>query len=859
MAIIQKLIAVLGLDPREFDKQLKGAEKSLKKTAAKLEEVGRSLTLGVTLPLVSIGAVAVKSFADFDSALTKSTAIMGDVADQMEDLQEAALEVGRTSTFGAAQAAEAFFFLASAGLDAEQSIAALPKVASFAQAGMFDLAKATDLLTDAQSALGLTVEDTEENIENLVRVSDVLVKANTIANASVQQFSESLTNQAAASARNAGIEIEEVVSVLAAFADQGIKGAEAGTKFAIVVRDLSTKAVINAKAFERFGISVFDASGNLLPLAQILRQLEQRFGDVGLEAQKAAFQTLGFADRSIGALQSLLGLSDTIEDYEKQLRSAGGITELVAQKQLKSFTAEMKLMKNAITEVFIVLGQELVEVIRDDLLPILEGAIEFFAKLVEVFTQLDGTTKRIIIGMVAFAAAVGPAAIVVGTLLKVFAALATIISGPAIALIVIGGGLLTGLGILALEGTKAATATEKLGEAFEELDDKSKEFIKTQERVAELDKEYGKLETRLASLVEKEAELTASLTDPFTGGRKAVQEFGKALEFETILNLVQVRKELERVQMAMLDIAEMPSLISTGGIIPEETGGGIDGLIKAFDFLGERGREAFEGIAGVAKASFTAIGETIDGVIVTADERFAAFMSSISEKQEAFRMQANEAWTDYLAISTDVISNVKLATLDFLQSFSAGFGDAIAQIIVFQEDFAEVMKKFLTNLLAQVVSTITQIVTNWLIGTIAQAVIGTAIHTQRVGQALQMIYLSSVAAFSAIPIVGPIIAPALAATATIAAASASIAAAAAGAAVAGAGSIPLALDTGGLILNQGIAKLHTGERVLRADEVRAMPDVMGSGMMMVTVELDGQILTQKIIERVPRELRMRGL
>jgi len=90
---------------------------------------------------------------------------------------------------------------------------------------MFDMARATDLLTDAQSALGLTIrDDAIANMEEMVRVSDVLVRANTLANASVEQFSVALTTKSGAALRALNKDMEEGVAVLAAFADQGIKG-----------------------------------------------------------------------------------------------------------------------------------------------------------------------------------------------------------------------------------------------------------------------------------------------------------------------------------------------------------------------------------------------------------------------------------------------------------------------------------------------------------------------------------------------------------------------------------------------------------------------------------------------------------
>jgi TP901 family phage tail tape measure protein len=122
-------------------------------------------------------------------------------------MASAARQVALETTFAADQAAEAFFFLASAGLDAEQSIAAMPQVAKFAQAGMFDMALATDLATDAQSALGLSSKDATENLENLTRITDVFVRANTLANTSVEQLAVAFTTKAGTALKTVGKDV----------------------------------------------------------------------------------------------------------------------------------------------------------------------------------------------------------------------------------------------------------------------------------------------------------------------------------------------------------------------------------------------------------------------------------------------------------------------------------------------------------------------------------------------------------------------------------------------------------------------------------------------------------------------------
>ncbi|MHC4744566.1 MAG: phage tail tape measure protein, partial [Planctomycetota bacterium] len=286
-----------------------------------------------------------KAANEFNEAFTKSTAIMGELSETMRtDMKRATDEVAKTTTFSAKEAAEAYFFLASAGMDAAQSIKALPQVSKFAQAGTFDLAMATDLLTDAQSALGMTIrDDVVKNMENMGRVSDVLVKANTIANASVAQFSEALTTKAGASLRQWHKDVEEGVAVLAVFADQGRKGAEAGTGLSIVLRDLSTKAIKNADAFKKYGVAVFDANEKMRNIADIIADLEGVLGEMSDAQAKATLLQLGFSDKSVVFIQSLIGMSDQIRNYEEQLREAAGTTDEVASKQLTSMAAQLKL------------------------------------------------------------------------------------------------------------------------------------------------------------------------------------------------------------------------------------------------------------------------------------------------------------------------------------------------------------------------------------------------------------------------------------------------------------------------------------------------------------------------------------
>jgi TP901 family phage tail tape measure protein len=424
---------------------MKQAGKSAAAMGASMQQAGSSMTRAITLPLVALGGVAIKTFSDFDGAMVKSTAIMGDLSDTMrDDMAAAAKEVALTTSFSAKEAAESFFFLASAGLSAEAQLAALPAVSKFAQAGMFDMALATDLLTDAQSALGLTIrDDAVANLENMTRVSDVLAKANVLANATIQQFSESLTNQAGASMKVFSKDVEEGVAVLAAFADQGVKGQVAGSSLARIMKLLSAASIKNKDAMEKYNIEVFDSQGNMNNMADILGDMEVAFGDMSDEARTAALNQLGFKARVQGVILPLLGTSEAIRTYEAELRKAGGTTEEIAKNQLEAFAQKMGLLKDRIIDATLVLGAELTGAI-ESLIPIMERAVDVLKRIFEGFATLPTPVKLIIIALVTFVAALGPILLISGGLIAAFGQVSLALSAmtPALITAVKGTGLI---------------------------------------------------------------------------------------------------------------------------------------------------------------------------------------------------------------------------------------------------------------------------------------------------------------------------------------------------------------------------------------------------------------------------------
>ena len=507
-------------------KKIERIGKSLQKFGASVSRLGRSLSLKLTAPLTIIGGLSVRAFAQFDNAMTQSTSIMKVTTAQMKEMRDVALSLSGVAAQAPKELAESYFFLASAGKSAEQAMALLPRVAEFATAGAFDMALATDLLTDAQSALGLATKDVTKDTENLIKVSDVLVKANTLANASVQQFSIALTSKAGAALKSYNVDVEEGVAVLAALADQGIKAQLAGNALDRVIRLLSKASRDNTKDFEKFGFSVFNVDGSMRNLADIIGNIEDITKDMSVETKSATLEMLGFEARVQGVILPLLGTSDAIRKYEKELRNAQGITKEVADKQMKSFSNQMKLLKNQITIVGIEIGETLV--------PVIKGLSRLIKSAMSIWRNFNGITKSVIVTLGLLIAVIGPLLIAFGSVISLagFTTMGFVaLGGQAVVLKIAVIGLkgafvgLIGLGVVAF----FSEVRRSIAEANKELDKSRQKLSELEESSRQRIERIKNPERRAESARATSARLLANVRADQFALTKVLQEQKEAL------------------------------------------------------------------------------------------------------------------------------------------------------------------------------------------------------------------------------------------------------------------------------------------------------------------------------------------
>lgn len=391
----------LRAEGRQYFETMGRATRALQSASAHMSRLASTLWFRVTLPIAGVGIAAAKSFATFDDAMTQSLSIMENVSKGMErDMRDLALSLSQQTGRAAAESARSYYYLASAGLDAKQSIEALPVVTKFATAGMFDMADATWLLAGSQGALGMRFKDSRQNMAAMLQISDELIKANTLANATTRQFAEALGTQAGAAMKAFNIPLEEGLGVLAAYADQMIVGADAGVMFSRMIRLMTRGFDRQRDAWRKYGLDIYRSNGELRSMVEIIRDLTEVLGNLSTEQRTAMLWQLGFEARSQQALLPLLKRADALERYTKALKESGGYTQRVYEKQLRSFGVQMRIVWQNIKNAGIAIGEVLAPGLRS-----LGGRIK---EITTWFKGLDESSQLFAVRMAAIVAAAGP-------------------------------------------------------------------------------------------------------------------------------------------------------------------------------------------------------------------------------------------------------------------------------------------------------------------------------------------------------------------------------------------------------------------------------------------------------------------
>lgn len=320
---------------------------------------------------------AVEVGSNFEKAMSEVEALSGASGAALDQMEKKARALGSTTKFSATEVANGFKYMSLAGWDTNQMLSSIEGVVNLAAAAETDLGAASDMVTDYLSAFGLEAEKAG-------RMADQMAYAQANSNTSVTQLGEAYAN-CAANLHAAGQDMETVTAVLEALANQGTKGAKAGTQVSAMMRDISKKMEDGSIMIGKTAVAVQDSEGNFRDLTDILRDVEKATGGMGSAEKTAALQKT-FTAKSIQAVNQVLNEGmDAVAGYEEELRKADGAAADMANTMQDNLQGEVTRMKSAAEG----LGIALYDGIKEPLTGLAGLAADALGGLTDIFTPKD--------------------------------------------------------------------------------------------------------------------------------------------------------------------------------------------------------------------------------------------------------------------------------------------------------------------------------------------------------------------------------------------------------------------------------------------------------------------------------------
>lgn len=340
---------------------------------------------GATAGVTALGAAAIKVGSDFEAGMSQVQAISGASGEDLEKLKNKAKEMGATTKFSATESAEALNYMAMAGWKTEDMLGGLEGVMNLAAASGEDLATASDIVTDAMTALGMQASEAGH-------FSDVLAAAASNANTSVGGMGETF-KYAGAMAGTLGYSVEDVALATGLMANAGIKGTMAGTSLNSIMTRLSTNTNGARDAIEELGVAFFNEDGSARSLTDVMGELREATADMTTE-QKANFANTVAGMEAQKGLSAILNATE--DDYNKlsaAIQNADGCALEMAETMQDNLQGQLTILQSGLEG----LGISLYETFQGTAKDVVKEAQGMVQQLQDAFNAggLDGLVSAV--------------------------------------------------------------------------------------------------------------------------------------------------------------------------------------------------------------------------------------------------------------------------------------------------------------------------------------------------------------------------------------------------------------------------------------------------------------------------------
>lgn len=305
---------------------------------------------GVTISAGAGIADTVKTYADFEAAMSEVKAISGATSEEFAQLTEKANQMGAITKFTASESAEAFKYMAQAGWDAKEMMDGIEGLMALAAASGEDLGTTSDIVTDALTAFGMAAKDSG-------RFADVMAMAASATNTDVAKMGETF-KYVAPVAGSLGYSIEDTAVAIGLMANNGIKASQAGISLRSLLTNLTHPVGQAADAIDELKISITNADGSVKPLSQTLQELREKFRALS-ESERAQYAAMLAGQEGMSGLLAIVNASDQdFADLTEQINNSSGAAQEMADIMMDNLSGKFELFTGALDSMKMSLGEK---------------------------------------------------------------------------------------------------------------------------------------------------------------------------------------------------------------------------------------------------------------------------------------------------------------------------------------------------------------------------------------------------------------------------------------------------------------------------------------------------------------------
>lgn len=418
MAVIRNLVVKIGADISSLSKGLKAAQTKLNKLSKGLTSIGTSLTMKVTMPLVMFAKQALQTSAEFEQSMANAASVSGATGEELDRMTEIARKMGKDTVFSASEAADALYYMASAGYRVEEMGNAIEPILNLASATQNDLAYTTDTVI-------ATLNQFQLDSGEAGRVANVFASAIGYSQATLEKLGYSMSYVGPV-ANSLGWNLEETAGALSVLYNAGYDGSMAGTSLRQALVSLMNPTSNAKKIFEELGIELTKLNPTTNKFAEIVDTLKES----GLSTAQA-MEVFG-ARAGPGMMALLAQGGDEIRETTEAITGTNSAAEMAA-KQINTMQGSAKLLESMMEEISISIGDVLIPIVRE----LME---KYLMPLMERFQGLSSVSKETVVKIAMIAAAIGPLFLVLGKVVKIggmITKVAGMLTGPVGIIIVV--------------------------------------------------------------------------------------------------------------------------------------------------------------------------------------------------------------------------------------------------------------------------------------------------------------------------------------------------------------------------------------------------------------------------------------